>query len=65
MEPVDPNQRALATAAERLGRLLEQAATDHEIDGAEQRETWRRIAEAAAQVSTYAALLAGDDRAAN
>ncbi len=65
MEPVDPNQRALATAAERLGRLLEQAATDHEIDGAEQRETWRRIAEAAAQVSTYAALVTRDDRAAN
>ncbi len=65
MEPVDPNQRALATAAERLGRLLEQAATDHELDGGEQRETWRRIAEAAAQVSTYAALLAGDSRRDN
>ena len=32
MEPVDPNQRALATAAEHLGGLFDEAATAHELD---------------------------------
>ncbi len=63
MEPVDPNQKALATAAQRLAELLEQAATAHELDDAPRREVWQQLAEAAIQVATYAALLAGDERA--
>ena len=62
MPPVDPNQKALATAAERLGELLEQAANAHEED-TPRREVWRQLAEAAVQVATYAALLAGDEQA--
>ena len=63
MPPVDPAQRALSTAAERLGELLEQAATAHELEDAPRREVWQQLAEAAVQVATYAALLAGDERA--
>ncbi len=63
MPPVDPNQKALATAAERLGELLEQAANAHELEEAPGREVWRQLAEAAVQVATYAALLAGDEQA--
>ena len=47
MEPIDPNQSALATAAERLGELLEQAATAHELEEVPRREVWRQLAEAA------------------
>ena len=65
MQSINPNQKALAVAAEELGVLLEQAATAHELDAGEQRSTWRRVAEAAARVSTYAALLAGDERPAD
>ena len=61
MPPVDPNQKALATAAERLGELLEQAASAHELEDAPRREVWQQLAEAAIQVATYAALLAGDE----
>ena len=64
-EAPDVNQRALAKAAEELGRLLEEAATAHELDAGDQRATWRRIADAAARVSAYAALLGGDDRPAD
>ncbi len=62
MSDVDPNQKALATAAERLGELLEQAATAHELEYGPRREVWRQLAEAAIQVATYAALLAGDEQ---
>ncbi len=58
MNEVDPNQRALASAAERLGNLLEEAGRDHDL-GDVPRETWRRIAELAAEVARRAAVLAG------
>ena len=44
---MDPNQKALSTAAERLGELLEQAATAHELEDEPRREVWRQLAEAA------------------
>ena len=58
---IDPNQKALATAAERLGELLEQTATAHELEDGPRREVWEQLAEAAVQVATYAALLAGEE----
>ena len=61
MADLDPNQRALGAAGERLGQLLEKAANAHEMEDAVRRETWRRIAEAATQVAAYASLLAGGD----
>ena len=61
MEPVDPNQAALSTAAERLGELLEEAATSHELDDQVRRELWRKIADAAGRIAAYAALLAGEE----
>ena len=62
MPSIDPNQKALATAAEHLGELLEQAATAHELEDAPRREVWQQLAEAAIQVATYAALLAGGEQ---
>ena len=59
---MDPNQKALATAAEHLGEPLEQAANAHELEDAPRRDVWRQLAEAAVQVATYAALLAGDEQ---
>ncbi len=59
---MDPNQKALATAAEHLGELLEQAANAHELEDAPRRDVWRQLAEPAIQVATYAALLAGDEQ---
>ncbi len=59
---MDPNQKALATAAERLGELLEQAASAHELEDGPRREVWRQLADAAVQVATYAAILAGDEQ---
>ena len=35
---MDPNQKALATAAEHLGELLEQAANAHELEDGPRRE---------------------------
>ncbi len=61
MPSIDPNQKALATAAEHLGELLEQAASAHELKDAPRRDVWRQLAEAAIQVATYAALLAGEE----
>ena len=58
---MDPNQKALATAAERLGELLKQAADAQELEDAPRREVWQQLAEAAVQVATYAALLAGEE----
>ena len=58
---MDPNQKALATAAERLGELLEQAANAHELEDAPRRDVWRQLEEAAIKVATYAALLAGEE----
>ena len=58
MNGLDPNQRALASAAEQLGELLERAARDHDL-GDVPRETWRRIAELAAEVARRATILAG------
>ena len=60
-ETIDPRQRDLATAAEELGRLLEQAADAHELEDSVRRDTWRRLSEVAAQVAALASLLAGDD----
>ncbi len=60
---MDPNQKALATAAEHLGKLLEQAANAHELDDGPRREVWQQLADAAVQVATYAALLEGDEQA--
>ncbi len=54
---------ALTTAAEHLGKLLEQAANAHELEDGPRREVWQQLAEAAVQVATYAALLAGDEQA--
>ncbi len=59
---MDPNQKALATAAEHLGELLEQAANAHELEDAPRRDVWKQLAEAAVQMATYAALLAGDEQ---
>ena len=59
---MDRNQKALATAAEHLGELLEQAANAHELEDSPRREVWQQLADAAVQVATYAALLAGDER---
>lgn len=59
--PTDPNQKALATAAEHLGELLEQAANAHELEDPPRRDVWRQLEEAAVQVATYAALLAGEE----
>ena len=60
---IDPNQKALATAAEHLGELLEQAANAHELEDAPRRDVWRQLEEAAIKVATYAALLAGEEEA--
>ena len=59
MDEIDPDQAALARAAERLGELLEQAANDHELADVP-RETWLRISELAAEVARHAAALAGE-----
>jgi len=59
---MDRNQKALATAAEHLGELLEQAANAHELEDSPRREVWQQLADAAVQVATYAALLAGDEQ---
>ncbi len=48
---MDPNQKALATAAEHLGELLEQAANAHELEDAPGRDVWRQLAEAAVACS--------------
>ena len=61
MSLIDPNQKALATAAEHLGELLEQAANAHELEDSPRREVWQQLEEAAVQVATYAALLAGEE----
>ncbi len=61
MPSIDPNQKALATAAEHLGKLLEQAASAHELEDGPRRDVGRQLADAAVQVATYAAILAGDE----
>ncbi len=50
-------------SGQHLGELLEQAANAHELEDAPRREVWQQLAEAAVQVATYAALLAGEDAA--
>ncbi len=47
----------------KLGELLEQAASAHELEDGPRREVWRQLADAAVQVATYAAILAGDEHA--
>ena len=56
---MDPNQKALATAAERLGELLEQAANAHELEDEPRRDVWRQLADAAVQVATLCCAFGG------
>lgn len=60
MEMPTEDQRALARAGDRLGRLLATAGDSWERGDDVPPEVWRQIAEVAAEVSTYAMALRGD-----